>query len=59
MHKGNYQIRMFRFDNENGGLYRNWRKLSSYYGIDNEIIDYILHLSRPAIEMVDEYIEDE
>lgn len=50
---------MFRFDNENGGLYRNWRKLSSYYGIDNEIIDYILHLSRPAIEMVDEYIEDE
>lgn len=59
LRKGNYQIRMFRFDNENGGLYRNWRRLNSYYGIDNEIIDYILHLSRPAIEMVDEYIENE
>ena len=55
--KGDYQIRTFRFDSENGGLYKNWGELNSQYGIDREIIDYIVQTSRPAIELKDECIE--
>lgn len=57
LEKGDYQIRTFRFDSENGGLYKNWGKLNSQYGIDKEIIDYIVQTSRPAIELTDESIE--
>lgn len=55
--KGDYQIRTFRFDSENGGLYKKWGKLNSQYGIDREIIDYIVQTSRPSIELKDECIE--
>lgn len=59
LEEGDYQIRTFRFDSENGGLYKNWGKLNSQYGIDKEIIDYIVQTSRPAIELTDESIEED
>lgn len=53
-----YQIRLFRFDSENGGLYKNWRKLNSQYGIDKEIINYIVQSAKPSLELKDDFIED-
>ncbi|WP_236005907.1 helix-turn-helix domain-containing protein [Desemzia sp. RIT 804] len=58
LEKSNYQIRLFRFDSENGGLYKNWRKLNSQYGIDREIINYIVQSAKPSLELKDDFIED-
>ncbi|MCG7343546.1 helix-turn-helix domain-containing protein [Sporosarcina sp. ACRSL] len=57
--KGDYQIRKHVFDKNNGALYTKWRNLNSKYGMDAEIIDYIIHSSRPSLEIFDESIEDE
>ncbi|MDW0116467.1 helix-turn-helix domain-containing protein [Sporosarcina thermotolerans] len=57
--KGDYQIRKQVFDKNNGALYTKWRNLNSKYGMDAEIIDYIIHSSRPSLEIFDESIEDE
>lgn len=57
--QGEYQIRKHVFDKNNGALYTQWWQLNSKYGLDAEIIDYIIHSSRPSIEIADEYIEDD
>ena len=57
--KGDYQIRKQVFDKNNGALYTKWRNLNSKYGMDAEIINYIIHSSRPSLEIFDEAIEDE
>lgn len=56
--KGEYQIRKHVFDKNHGALYTKWWNLNSKHGMDEEIIDYIIHSSRPALEVFDEYIED-
>ena len=57
--KGDYQIRKQVFDKNNGALYTKWRNLNSKYGMDAEAINYIIHTSRPSLEIFDESIEDE
>lgn len=56
--KGDYQIRKQVFDKNNGALYTKWRNLNSKYGMDAEAINYIIHTSRPSLEIFDESIED-
>ncbi|WP_235749601.1 helix-turn-helix domain-containing protein [Neobacillus bataviensis] len=57
--RGEYQVRKYIFDKDNGALYTNWWKLSSKYGMDAEIIDYITRSSHPSLELFDESIDDE
>ena len=54
---GDYQIRKYIFDKDNGALYTNWWKLSSQHGMDAEIIDYITRASYPSLELFDERID--
>lgn len=55
--KGDYQIRKHVFDKNHGALYTKWQNLNSKYGMDAEILDYIIHSSRPSLEIFDETIE--
>ncbi len=57
--KGEYQVRKYIFDKDNGALYTNWWKLSSKHGMDAEIIDYITRSSYPSLEIFDETIEED
>ncbi|MED1472515.1 helix-turn-helix domain-containing protein [Bacillus salipaludis] len=56
---GEYQIRKYIFDKDNGALYTNWWKLSSKHGMDAEIIDYITRSSYPSLEIFDESIDED
>lgn len=56
--KGDYQVRKYIFDKDNGALYTNWWKLSSKYGVDAEIVDYITRTSYPSLELFDETIDE-
>jgi beta-xylosidase/AraC-like DNA-binding protein len=56
---GEYQVRKYIFDKDNGALYTNWWRLNSKYGMDAEIIDYITRSSYPSLEIFDETIEDD
>lgn len=51
---GEYQIRKLVLDKDNGALYTKWSSLNSKYGLDAEIIDYIIHSTHPSIEIFDE-----
>lgn len=55
--KGEYQIRKYVFDQDNGALYKNLWKLNSKHGMDQEMIDYIIRSSHPKLEIFDEMIE--
>jgi beta-xylosidase/AraC-like DNA-binding protein len=57
--KGEYQIRKHVYDKNHGALYTKWWNLNSKYGMDAEIIDYIINSSRPSLEIFDESIEDD
>jgi beta-xylosidase/AraC-like DNA-binding protein len=57
--KGEYQIRKFVFDKDHGALYKNWRENNSKFGMDSEIIDYIVHANQPSLEVFDERIDGE
>jgi beta-xylosidase len=57
--EGEYQIRKYIFDKDNGALYTNWWKLSSKHGMDAEIIDYITRSSYPSLELFDESINED
>lgn len=57
--KGEYQVRKYVFDKDNGALYTNWWKLSSKHGMDAEIIDYITRSSYPSLEIFDEAINED
>ena len=59
MEQGEYQIRKHVFDKNNGALYTKWWELNSAYGMDMEVIDYIIQTSRPSLEIFDETIEGE
>jgi beta-xylosidase/AraC-like DNA-binding protein len=59
MPKGEYQIRKHVFDKNHGALYTKWWSLNSKHGMDAEIIDYIVHSSRPSLEIFDESIEED
>lgn len=56
---GEYQIRKYVFDKDHGALYKNWRENNSKYGMDQEIIDYIIRTSHPSLEVFDEMIDEE
>ncbi|RDW19038.1 beta-xylosidase [Oceanobacillus arenosus] len=59
MEQGEYQIRKHVFDKNNGALYTKWWELNSAYGMDMEVIDYIIQTSRPSLEIFDETITGE
>lgn len=56
MEEGDYQIRKWQFDQDNGALYSKYWKLNSKYGLDEEIMDYIVHASQPTLTVMDETI---
>ncbi|WP_419959280.1 helix-turn-helix domain-containing protein [Psychrobacillus sp. BM2] len=53
---GEYQIRKYVFDKDNGALYKNWGNLSSIHGVDLEVTKYINRLSHPSMQIFDETI---
>ncbi|MEH7345090.1 helix-turn-helix domain-containing protein [Bacillus sp. JJ1532] len=57
--KGEYQIRKHVFDKNHGALYTKWWNLNSKYGMDTEIINYIINSTRPSLEIFDETIEED
>ncbi|AZK46145.1 helix-turn-helix domain-containing protein [Paenibacillus lentus] len=59
MPKGDYQVRKYVFDKNHGALYTKWRNLNSKYGMDAEIMDYIINSSRPSLEIFDESVEND
>lgn len=56
---GEYQIRKHNFDKEHGALYNQWRNLNSKYGIDEEVIQYIVETSQPSLEIFDKAFDKE
>lgn len=54
---GSYQIRRFIFDQEHGGLYRQFERLQSRYGKDEEMIEHLLRLAVPELTVFDEQVE--
>ncbi|WP_066307046.1 helix-turn-helix domain-containing protein [Bacillus sp. FJAT-29814] len=54
---GEYQVRKYVFDKDNGALYKNWWENNSKFGLDKEIIDYITHSSQPLLNVFDEKID--
>ena len=59
MEPGEYQVRKRVFDKEHGALYTKWWELNSKYGMDEEVIDYIVNTNQPSLELFDETIGDE
>ena len=57
MEPGEYQVRKYRFDQQNGGLYTKWGQLNSKHGIDLEVMEYIVQSSMPTLELEDEQID--
>ncbi|QHS24385.1 helix-turn-helix domain-containing protein [Virgibacillus sp. MSP4-1] len=56
---GQYQIRKRIFDQDHGALYKKWWDLNSKYGMDQEVIDYIIQTSQPSLELFDETFDQE
>lgn len=56
MEEGEYQIRKWQFDRDNGALYSKYWKLNSKHGVDEGIMDYIVHASQPTLTVMDETI---
>lgn len=56
MEEGEYQIRKWQFDRDNGALYSKYWKLNSKHGLDEEIMDYIVYASQPTLTVMDETI---
>ncbi|AST90596.1 beta-xylosidase [Sutcliffiella cohnii] len=56
---GEYQIRKHIFDKEHGALYNQWRNLNSKYGIDEEVIQYIVETSQPSLVIFDKSFDKE
>lgn len=56
--QGEYQVRKYIFDKDNGALSTNWWKLNSKHGMDAEIIDYIIRYNYPSLEIFDETIDE-
>lgn len=54
---GEYQIRKRMFDKDHGALYTKWWELNSKYGMDEEVINYIVNTNQPSLELFDETIE--
>lgn len=54
LQSGEYQIRKLIFDKDHGALYTKWFKLNSKYGLDSEVINYIIRSSHPSMEIFDE-----
>ncbi|WP_093271730.1 helix-turn-helix domain-containing protein [Psychrobacillus sp. OK032] len=54
---GEYQVRKYTFDKDNGALYTNWWNLGSKHGVDIEIAEYINRLSHPSLQIFDETID--
>lgn len=59
LERGKYQIRKFVFDKDHGALYKKWWELNSEYGMDQEVIRYIIETSQPSLELFDKMFEEE
>ncbi|MBC1356663.1 helix-turn-helix domain-containing protein [Listeria booriae] len=55
---GEYQLRKFQFDRENGALYSKYWQLNSKHGLDSEIMDYIVQDAQPTLSVSDELITE-
>ncbi|EUJ29717.1 AraC family transcriptional regulator [Listeria floridensis FSL S10-1187] len=54
--EGEYQVRKWQFDRDNGALYSKYWQLNSRHGLDEEILDYIVTASKPSLSVTDELI---
>lgn len=59
MKPGAYQIRKFQFDRDHGALYSEWGKLNSKHGVDQEIMNYVIHRSIPSLKVIDEQVSED
>lgn len=55
---GNYQIKKYTFDQQNGAVYRQYLYFSTKFGYDQEIIEYINRNTVPELAVHDENIKD-
>lgn len=56
---GEYQVCKWQFDRDNGALYSKYWQLNSKYGLDKEILDYIVDASQPTLTVSDETITED
>lgn len=56
---GEYQVRKWQFDRDNGALYSKYWQLNSKHGLDKEILDYIVDASQPTLTVSDETITED
>jgi len=54
---GTYQVRRFIFDQQHGALYRQFERLQSRFGKDDEIIDHLHRLTVPQLTVSDEQVQ--
>ena len=54
--EGIYQVKRLKFDREHGALYSKYGEFNSQYGVDHEMMDYILRNSEPVLSVGDEEI---
>ncbi|MHC5250773.1 helix-turn-helix transcriptional regulator [Listeria kieliensis] len=57
--EGEYQLRKWIFDRDNGALYSKYWQLNSRHGLDEEILDYIVTASKPTLTVTDEFISND
>lgn len=58
MHSGQYKIKHYTLDKENGALYRVWQQHNAMYGMDQETIDYINRISYPKLDITEVDVDD-
>jgi beta-xylosidase/AraC-like DNA-binding protein len=56
MESGMYQIKKRVFDQQNGALYRQFEQQNTFYGRDEEVIEYIERHASPSLCVYDEAI---
>lgn len=54
---GIYQIKRYLFDQEHGGLYKQYEKFQTKYGKNEEVFEYLAQLTKPDFSINDEYID--
>ena len=55
---GYYQIRRYRFDQQNGALYQQYQQFQTRFGRNEEVFRYLEHRAMPHFSIYDEIIDE-
>ena len=58
LQKGQYKIKHYTLDKENGALYQVWQQHNTSFGMDQETIDYINRISYPNLDISKTIVEE-